>query len=87
MKYNTRTETRIFVEGLGDLVVRLEAGDKPFVEHVDLLEGDNRMLVSDGATYWFDYLPQLALDANVDEDQLKFVLAGLNILDKLRYEG
>ena len=78
----------ITVPKLFKLRVALELVDgKYWLETVDWYTGKDRLSFECGVAFWYDFLPYLAVDTNIDLEQLRYEMVETYALDKVTYEA
>lgn len=73
----------IKIEGFGLVQIDRDAQEAPlFPVGLKLEEEvDNFTKHESTATFWFDYLPSICAEHNIDEDQLKYILADIGLTE------
>ena len=77
---------KLKIRGFGLLLLsRASMSEKWFVEEIQLLPREHMYQWESGAYFWFDYLPGLAKDANIDENDLHYRFVSQCSFDQLTF--
>ncbi len=82
---------KVIIPGLCDIYISLthpnETSTERWIDGMKLSEELDKNMFDCGVNLWYDILSQLAVELNVDKDQLQYHFASVNALDIVFYDG